>query len=166
MSERTLKELRNSLKGKIHIYLKDTKTAMQFLIDAENEGYKIGEKKPTECDTDTFFALGGSQLSYLNSIGRICFQCNGGAMSKGKYHRIDYYRYVNGYKNYYYKEPKVRIETVKSIYHGKVDITGDKCEEAAKFFSIAKKSVADYESEENLINLLSEKYDVLVGCEY
>lgn len=103
MSERTLKELRNSLKGKIHIYLKDTKTAMQFLIDAENEGYKIGEKKPTECDTDTFFALGGSQLSYLNSIGRICFQCNGGAMSKGKYHRIDYVKYKSGASDYYFK---------------------------------------------------------------
>lgn len=102
MSERTLKNLRNGLKGKIHIFLKDSKTAMQFLIDAENEGYKIGKRKPTECDTDTFFALGNNQLSYLNSIGRICFQCNGGDNAKGKYHRIDYAKYRNGDVDYYY----------------------------------------------------------------
>ena len=103
MSERTLKELRNSLKGKIHIYLKDTKTAMQFLIDAEKEGFKIGKRKPTECDTDTFFSLGSKQLSYLNSIGRICFQCNGGTGSEGKYHRIDYAKFKCGDRDYYFR---------------------------------------------------------------
>ena len=103
MSERTLKELRNSLKGKIHIYLKDTKTAMQFLSDAEKEGFKIGKRKPTECDTDTFFSLGSCQLSYLNSIGRICFQCNGGTGSKGKYNRIDYSKYKRGDRDYYFR---------------------------------------------------------------
>lgn len=103
MSERTLKNLRKNLKGKIHIYLRDTKTAMQFLIDAENEGFKIGKRKPTECDTDTFFSLGNNQLSYLNSIGHICFQCNGGSGSKGKYHRIDYSKYKRGDIDYYYQ---------------------------------------------------------------
>lgn len=103
MSERTLKNLRKTLNGKIHIYLKDSKTAMQFLIDAENEGFKIGKRKPTECDTDTFFSLGNNQLSYLNSIGRICFQCNGGSGSKGKYHRIDYSKYKREDIDYYYQ---------------------------------------------------------------
>lgn len=102
MSKRTLKNLRNTLKGKIHIYLKDSKTAMRFLIDAENEGFKIGKRKPTECDADTFFSLGSNQLSYLNSIGRICFQCNGGSNSEGDYHRIDYAKYRNGDADYYY----------------------------------------------------------------
>ncbi len=100
--ERTLKGLRSKLKGTIHIYLKDSKTAMQFLSDAENEGYKIGKKKPTKCDTDTFFSLGSNQLYYLNSIGRICFQCNGGSGSKGKYHRVDYSKYKSGKIDYYY----------------------------------------------------------------
>lgn len=61
------------------------------MIDAENEGYKIGKRKPTECDTDTFFALGNNQLSYLNSIGRICFQCNGGECNFDSiYYLVDY----------------------------------------------------------------------------
>lgn len=104
MQQRTLKELRKNLNGKIHIYLKDNKTAMQFLIDAENEGFKIGKRKPTKCDTDTFFSLGNNQLSYLNSIGRICFQCNGGNNSEGKYHRIDYFKYINCDIDYYYHQ--------------------------------------------------------------
>lgn len=103
MSTRTLKELRSNLEGRIHIYLKDTKTAMQFMIDAENEGYRLGKKKPTECDTDDIIALGENQLSYVTFCGRVCFQCNGGSNSEGEYHRIDYDKYKNGDADFYFQ---------------------------------------------------------------
>lgn len=102
MSERTLNELSNSLKSKVHIYLKDRKTAMQFLIDAENEGYKIGNKKPTECDTDNIISLDNNKLSYVGLCGRVCFQCNGGSGYEGVYHRVDYSKYKRGDSDYYF----------------------------------------------------------------
>ena len=105
MSKRTLEELRNHLEGKIHIYLKDTKTAMEFLIDAENEGYKFGKIKPTAKETSDIIALEKhKQLSYVTFCGRVCFQCNGGSLDdSGKYHRIDYEKYRAGDNDFYFK---------------------------------------------------------------
>lgn len=102
MSEkRNLEHLRNSLDGKIHIYLKDTKTAMQFLVDAENEGFSFGNIKPTACHTSDIIAVeGDNRLAYVTFAGRICFQSNGG--NPEKYHRIDYARYKAGDEDYFY----------------------------------------------------------------
>ena len=98
MSERTLEALRNSLEGKIHIYLRDDKTAVEFLKDAENEGYRFGKIKPTENHISDIIALEkNKQLSYVTFCGRVCFQSGGGRMKdEGLYHRIDYAGYKNG----------------------------------------------------------------------
>ena len=98
MSERTLEALRNGSKGKIHIYLRDEKTAVEFLTDAENEGYRFGKIKPTENHISDIIALEkNKQLSYVTFCGRVCFQSGGGRMKdEGLYHRIDYAGYKNG----------------------------------------------------------------------
>lgn len=166
MNNRTLEEIRNNLAGKIYVYLKDENVARRFLKDAEAEGFLFGKKKPTESQPENIIALNrNKQLSYVGTMGRMAFQCNGGDDAKGKFHRIDYYRYVNGYEDFYYEPEGNRTKQVDSFYHGVVDITGDKCEEAAKFFSIEVDSVSNYEEEDNLLNKLSEKYDVVIGCE-
>ena len=49
---RTLDALRNTLDGKIYIYCRDEKTAIDFLAAAEKEGYRFGSIKPTNNKTD------------------------------------------------------------------------------------------------------------------
>ena len=102
--ERTLENLRRGLKGKIHVYLKDGETMRRFFADAQSQGWTFGSAKPSDCTPDNIIALGeDKQLSFLGIAGRICFQTNGGSTPKGTYHRIDYKKFVDGEKNYYYK---------------------------------------------------------------
>lgn len=107
IKERTLENLRNNLKGKIHVYLKDGETMRRFFTDADEQGWKFGSIKPSECTLDNIVALEeDKQLSYLGIAGRICFQTNGGSNLKGTYHRIDYAKYKRGDKNYYFVPDK------------------------------------------------------------
>ena len=54
MSERTLEALRNSLEGKIHIYLRDEKTAVEFRKASETkyqysiDGIDMGKVNSTD----------------------------------------------------------------------------------------------------------------------
>ncbi|MCH5317364.1 MAG: hypothetical protein J1E05_05255 [Eubacterium sp.] len=102
---RTLENLRKSHKGKVYIYLKDTETCKRFLRDAENEGYRFGNIKPTENLTDDIIALEHrKRLSYVGFVGRVAWMCNGGTDAKEKFHRIDYDKFVSGEKDFYFKE--------------------------------------------------------------
>ena len=120
--KRTLEELRRSLNGKVYIYLKDTETCKRFLRDAENEGYGFGNIKPTENSTDDIIALEHrKQLSYVGFVGRVAWQCNGGTNASGKFHRIDYDKYVNGDDDFYFKvsplplRKKLKSHIVKEV---------------------------------------------------
>ncbi len=104
IKERTLENLRNNLKGKVHVYLKDGETMRRFFADAEEQGWLFGTNKPSDCTPDNIVALEDhKQLSFLGIAGRICFQTNGGSNPKGTYHRIDYAKYINGDAFYKYK---------------------------------------------------------------
>ena len=107
IKERTLENLRNNLKGKIHVYLKDGETMRRFFADADEQGWLFGTNKPSTCTPDSIIALEyDKQLSYLGIAGRICFQTNGGSNPKGTYHRIDYAKYTRVDKNYYFDPDK------------------------------------------------------------
>ena len=100
--ERTLRNLRNSMDGKIFVFLKDEKTRAEFAADAAREGYGFGTAKPTAEIAENVIALcSGKQLSHVGAVGRIEFQCNGGDNRKGRFHRIDYAKYKRGDKNFY-----------------------------------------------------------------
>ncbi len=100
-TERSLTGLRDSLTGKVRVYLKDHKTAAEFLADAKAEGWSFGELGLPDDIRDNVVALKENrQLCCLGHIGRIEFQCNGGDNPEGGYHRIDYAKYKNGDKDY------------------------------------------------------------------
>ncbi len=99
-NSKTLTDLRNRLKGKIYIYLDNTDICKKFLQDAEQEGYRFGKIKPTESKVSDIIAIDyNKQLSYVNFIGRIVFQCNGGS-NNNDFHRIDYLKLLKGNKDY------------------------------------------------------------------
>lgn len=114
-SNRTLNHLRNSLEGKIYIYMKDRETAEQFLADAEEEGYRFGTYLPTENHIDDIIALErGGQLSHPGFVGHMAFSCNGGTNGpEDGFHRIDYHKYKSGAEDFYY-HPQTRRYTVAS----------------------------------------------------
>lgn len=65
--------------GTVYIHLDGVKSEMEFLRQAENEGFLFGDGiKPTEKTPSDFFAIhGDGTLNYINSIGRIAFQAHG-----------------------------------------------------------------------------------------
>ena len=99
MKKRSIEDIRNSISGRIYIYLANEQIGKQFLIDAEAEGYHFGSIKPTDNSWSNIIALEpNKQLSYVGFVGRICFQCNGG--NSGNLTRIDYEKYLNGNKDF------------------------------------------------------------------
>ncbi|MBQ6569972.1 MAG: hypothetical protein IJL87_06925 [Clostridia bacterium] len=163
-NERTLENLRNSLPGKIYLYLKDDDTRARFLSDARAEGCRFGKYGLPEVLDDEIISLGkNKQLSFLGTIGRIEFQCGGGSNAHGRFHRIDYAKYINGDEDFYfYNDPSVQVKKVRSVFHGTLEIIGENRERAAKFFALAEKEVKTYDEEEEWIDLVSEKYGVAV----
>lgn len=161
MSERNLRELRSRLNGKIYVYLKDSKTAMRFLIDAENEGYSLGGRKPTECETDDVIALGKERLSYVGFTGRVAFQCGGGELENGS-HRIDYDKYKKGEADYYYREEEFGTAKFKSEFHSMLEIIGSNREQVQRFLELKTKGIENRRAEEEIIAAAREKYGVLI----
>lgn len=99
--QRTIKEL-SKLKGKVYVYLADGKIAKIFLQNAESEGFKFGNIKPTENEWSNIIAVEKrKQLSYVNFVGHIAFQCPSGV--EGNFHRIDYKKYISGDDEYNYE---------------------------------------------------------------
>lgn len=100
---RTLNNLRNTLLGKIYVYLKDTETKEKFLADAKAEEYSFGKTELPKIIEDNIISVKkNNQLCHVGYIGRIEFQCNGGDGASGRFHRIDYARYKHGDEDYYY----------------------------------------------------------------
>ena len=100
MNNRTLDRLRNSLNGKIYLYLKNDETVKRFAREAEAEGYRFGTISPADSPADEIVALcGNRQLAHVGFVGRTAIQC-GGSGAKGRFHLIDYAKYKRGDKNF------------------------------------------------------------------
>lgn len=100
-TKRTLEQLRNDYTGKVYIYLKDEKTLRRFYADAQTQGWRFGALRPADALPDELIALNKNrQLSHVGFVGRIAFRCGGGSSAKGRFHRIDYAKYISGDKKY------------------------------------------------------------------
>lgn len=98
-TEKTLTHLRSILKGRIYICLKDESTCKQFLEQAETEGFRFGNNKPTESPMDNIIALEhNKQLSFVGFAGHMAVQCNGG--SNYSLIIVDYDKYIAGAEIY------------------------------------------------------------------
>ena len=69
---KTIKELA-STGERVYVHLKDEKTAMSFLRQAESEGFTFGDgMKPTERHWSDLYAIHpDGTLNYVGSVGRI-----------------------------------------------------------------------------------------------
>lgn len=106
---RTITDLRDSLPGRIYVYLGNEKICQRFLQDAEKEGYLFGQIKPTESGGSNIIALEKrKQLSHVGFVGHMAFQCPSGV--KGEFYRIDYEKYVNGEKDFFFSDDELSKE--------------------------------------------------------
>ena len=104
MTKRTLSKLKNELEGKIYIIIKGEKLQRQFLVDAESEGFRFGEIKPTDNPPDDVIAVEhDKQLSYVGFVGRVALQCRGGDGAERRFHVVDYGKYKSDYDDFYYR---------------------------------------------------------------
>ena len=156
---RTIEDLRNTIKGKIYIYLGNEKIGKQFMQDAENEGYRFGKINPTENGWSNIIALEKrKQLSYVGFVGHMNFQCNGG--SDGGLTRIDYEKYVNGCKNFIFKNKPLKETTIKNSRYGEINIIGDNCFDAAMALKDKLKVKEDI-NVDSLCDEIGREFDVL-----
>ncbi|MCR5782204.1 MAG: hypothetical protein K6G90_05645 [Clostridia bacterium] len=99
--KRTLTGLRDSLPGRIYVFLKDEKTKAEFLADAKAEGWSFGDPGLPEVLKDDIICVNGNkQLCYVGFVGHTAFGCGGGNDPDGQFHRIDYAKYKNEDKEY------------------------------------------------------------------
>lgn len=100
---RTISNLRDILKGKVWVYLKDEETCRRFYEDAEQEGFLFGKYLPTDAGIDDIIAIHKDKtLAHVGSVGHMAFHApssvDGGLL------RIDYAKYIAGDENFYYSE--------------------------------------------------------------
>ena len=104
--KRTLTALRDSLQGRIYVFLKDEKTKAEFLADAKAEGWSFGDTGLPDVLRDDIIAVNGNkQLCYVGFVGHTAFGCGGGNATDGQFHRVDYAKYKQGDKDYKYRKP-------------------------------------------------------------
>lgn len=96
---KSIKELVNSHQKRVYVFLSDKETEKRFIDDAETEGYTFEDgTKISEQKVNSFYALNRDKtVNFLNSIGRMAFQCNAEHII-----RVDYQKYINGNEDYYY----------------------------------------------------------------
>jgi len=87
-----LKKLVQSTSKKVYVYLSDIETSLNFMREAENEGFIFSDGcNPTEKKPSDLFALYNDMtISYIGIIGRIAYQCNAENILK-----IDYKMFIN-----------------------------------------------------------------------
>ncbi len=96
---KTIHELVNSNKKRVYVFLADKETGKRFIADANAEGYTFEDgTKLIEREVNDLYALNRNKtVNFLNSIGRIAFQCNAEHIV-----RVDYKKYISGNEDYYY----------------------------------------------------------------
>ncbi len=100
-----MRTITNLIKPGFHVYVlfDNHSLCRQFLIQAEWEGFSIGDKqKPTEIEeTDVLAVLPDRKLCHLGFASRMALHS-----SQNNIIRIDYEKYINGEQNYLVKFSK------------------------------------------------------------
>lgn len=89
---------------KVYLWMADKKVAMQFLQDAEAEGFMFEDGvKPTARDTAAIFRIFSKEkrmlLCYVGAVGHMAFQA-----AKDDTVRIDYQKFASGANDYMYQK--------------------------------------------------------------
>ena len=97
-NERTLEQLRAGFAGHIYLRFNSADDYADFLAKAETEGFRFGERLPTEylADVQNMLALcENKQLSFCNTFSRMAYACGGDNVQ-----RVDYAKYISGADDY------------------------------------------------------------------
>lgn len=97
--EKSINKLLRSSKKRVYVFLADKETEAKFIADANAEGYVFEDGTTLlERTSSNLYALNRNKtVNYLNTIGRIAFQCNSKHIV-----RVDYKKYIDGNEDYYY----------------------------------------------------------------
>ena len=102
-NKRTISALRDILEGKVWVYLKDERTCRRFYEDAEAEGFRFGDRKPTDSCIDDIIAVNKDKtIAHVGFVGHMAFHAPS-AVDGGCF-RIDYAKYIAGEQEFYYSE--------------------------------------------------------------
>lgn len=155
---RTLRELRDGLKGQIFVYLKDRKTIQKFAEDATVGGFKLNGKKPIDVvdEIGNIMSVHKKELTFPGFVGHMQFQA---APNSDHFAKVDYDKYINVGTNYFMngKDDSFTAMDFK-IDDKSYEIVGDKSAEAIVF---VKANVNELGKEE-AIKTAEEKYDVII----
>lgn len=155
---RTIENLRNTIDGKIYIYCDNEKIGSRFMAEAGKEGYRFGKIKPTENVWSNIIALKNKkQLRFVRMCNSVNFQ-NDSGKSEGLT-KIDYEKYVNGAKNFIFKDKPFNKTTIKSEKYGDITITGNDCFDATVKFKELLETNMDINS---ICKNIENDFDVVV----
>lgn len=110
---RTIESLLKNHDGLIYVRCSEYSVFKQFLNDAESEGFKIGDRRPTveNVPWDIMLVSEKGRLRYCGWTDHMAFQHSKIAV------KIDYKKYIDNESNYYCDESveyKLSLETVKN----------------------------------------------------
>lgn len=95
---RTIQDLRNEFEGHVYLKFNDQNEYDGFLRAAEAEGFKFGDRMPTENigkPWDIISVLDGKKLAFCGSMSHMAY-----ASGAENVHRVDYNKYVSGDEAY------------------------------------------------------------------
>lgn len=97
--EKSISELVMNNQKRVYVFIADKETEAKFITDADTEGYVFEDGTMlSERASSNLYAINQNKtVNYLNSIGRIAFQCNSKHIV-----RVDYKKYIDGNEDYYY----------------------------------------------------------------
>lgn len=98
-TEKSISKLLHNNKKRVYVFLADKETEAKFIADTNAEGYVFGDGTTLlERASSNLYALNRNKtVNYLNTIGRIAFQCNSKHIV-----RVDYKKYIDGNEDYCY----------------------------------------------------------------
>lgn len=98
--KRSIKNLLKNHDGLIYVRCSEYSVFKQFLNDAESEGFKIGDRRPTveNVPWDIMLVSEGGKLRYCGWTDHMAFQHSKLVV------KIDYEKYINKRENYYLNE--------------------------------------------------------------
>ena len=101
MSKRTIATLMD-LPGRVYVYLEDEKTAEEFFVRAEEEGFVFGDgEKPSKKQRDCIIAVNKNRtLNYVGFVGHAAFGSGTGTVGGQPLIRVDYSQYISGAWDY------------------------------------------------------------------
>ncbi|MBO5576103.1 MAG: hypothetical protein J5956_07370 [Ruminococcus sp.] len=96
--KRTLAQLRDSFEGHIYLHFGSEAEYEAFLVEAENEGFRFGERLPHEFSGSWHDIVALTQnkgVCFCNTFSRMAYQCGGDNVL-----RVEYAKYAGGEEEY------------------------------------------------------------------